>query len=275
VSNLRAGCRRVGHGRRRILWLVPALAAALISGFSGRADAQSGRGIHVPFDSLLRVFVSDGLVDYDGFQRSPDFARYLSTLATTNPSSLGRDDRLAFWINAYNAYTIAQINAHGERKSIRNINRRLGGLGPSGAWSELMATVGGRKYTLDQIEHEQIRPVFREPRVHFALVCAALGCPPLRAEAYAGSTLDAQLNDQGHRFLSESPTKNRVDRDARTVWLSPIFRWYGEDFGARTIDLLRAVAQFVPSEADRAALTSGTLRVRWTEYDWTLNLRSR
>lgn len=257
--------------RRASTWRNVAVAALLIAPAPATATAQGATGIHAPFDSLLRAHVREGLVDYDAFQRSPPFARYLAAIAVMQPESLGRDDQLAFWINAYNAYTIAQVNAHAERKSIRNINRRFGGVGPSGAWSEPMAVVGGRRYTLDQIEHERIRPVYREPRVHFALVCAALGCPPLRSEAYAASTLNAQLDDQGRRFVGGSPTKNRVDPNSRTAWLSPIFRWYGEDFGRDTGEMLKYLARFAASDHERTALLSGSLRVRWTEYDWTLN----
>lgn len=237
-------------------------------------DDQSVSSPHATYHSLLRANVRGGLVDYDAFARAPAFAGYLDALAHTNPDTLPRSGQLAFWINAYNAYTIAQVNAHGERRSIRNIDRRFG-VGPSGAWSEAMAAVGGHRYTLDQIEHERIRPVFHEPRVHFALVCAALGCPPLRSEAYDGAMLDAQLDDQARRFIAASPTKNRVDRATGTVWLSPIFRWYGDDFAQNTAGILRYVAQYVASDDDRVFLRSGTATVKWTAYDWNLNLLQR
>nr|MBA3673193.1 DUF547 domain-containing protein [Gemmatimonadaceae bacterium] len=189
------------------------------------AAAQDKRADHRDFDALLRTHVVNGLVDYDAFESAPEFRRYLAMLAAVDPAGLPAQELLAFWINAYNAYTIQLINQHHERRSIRNINRSFG-LRLKGPWKERLAVVGGRDYSLDEIEHEVIRKKFREPRIHFALVCAALGCPVLRGEAYRGDRIDQQLDDQAHRFLLESPTKNRVDVTSRTLHASPIFNWY-------------------------------------------------
>jgi hypothetical protein len=259
--------------RRRVRRLV--LALGLISAPLREAPAQPARVDHAPFSALLARHVRDGLVDYDAFRDAPAFASYLRTLATTNPDSLSHAEQLAFWINAYNAYTIAQINAHNERTSITNINKAFGFVKAGGAWSEPMALVHGTAYTLDQIEHEQIRPVFREPRIHFALVCAALGCPPLRSEAYSAERLDAQLEDQAQRFLRQSPTKNRVDLSGRTVYLSPILDWYGRDFAPDQRGVLRWISRYWPAGPERRLLEEGTARVRWTRYDWALNGRGR
>ena len=165
----------------------------------------------------------DGLVDYDAFANSPEFTRYLGQLAAADPATLGRSAQLAFWIDAYNAYTIALINAHHERESIRNIDKTLGFIKGYGPWKEKIAKVGGTTYGLDQIEQDIIRTRYHDPRVHFALVCAAMGCPPLRSEAYTGAKLDEQLDDQARRFLLHSPSKNRVDVANKTVYLSPDF----------------------------------------------------
>lgn len=247
---------------------IPLLAPAQPSS-SGTAGPDS---LHAPYDALLRAHVRNGLVDYDAFARAPEFSAYLATLARTDPTRLPRVQQLALWINAYNAYTIAQINAHHERRSIRNINKALGFASLGGAWREKMATVGGVAYSLDELEHERIRPVFREPRIHFAIVCAALGCPPLRAEAYAGERLDQQLDEQAREFLLQSPGKNRVDVAARTVYLSPIFRWFRGDFAPSEPALLQWIARFFPAGADAEFLRSGRARIKWTEYDWSLNL---
>ncbi len=236
------------------------------------ASAQPGATPHAAFDSLLRQHVRNGLVDYDAFSRSASFAQYLATLARTDPSRLTRAEQLAFWINAYNAYTIQQINAHQERRSIKNINKVGGFLSTGGAWREPMADVGGHRYTLDQIEHEQIRPVYHEPRVHFALVCAALGCPPLRSEAYRAADLEAQLDDQARTFLVRSPGKNRVDAGTGSARLSPIFKWYGKDFGSSELPLQRFLAQYFPAGAERELLASGHARITWSDYNWSLNI---
>lgn len=259
---------------RALVW-VAAVWVTLLGGVGRELLAQPAGADHGAFSALLARHVRDGLVDYDAFRNAPEFARYLNQLAVTDPARWPPAEQLAFWINAYNAYTIAQINAHGERQSIKNINKALGFLKTGGAWSEPMATIGGVRYTLDQIEHERIRPVYKDPRVHFALVCAALGCPPLRSEAFVAERLDAQLDDQARRFLLQSPAKNRVDVDARTVFLSPIFDWYGKDFAPDQRGLLRWLSRYWPTGPERTLLEGGAARVRWTTYDWSLNDQKR
>ncbi len=228
---------------------------------------------HSAFDRLLAEHVRDGLVDYGAFEASPRFDQYLRKLATFDPRSLPRDERLAFWINAYNAYTIELINRHGERKSIRNINKSIGFIKGYGPWKEKLATVGDSAYGLDQIEQKIIRPEFEEPRIHFALVCAAMGCPPLRSEAYTGARLERQLDDQARVFLLESPEQNRVDVAERTVHLSEVFKFrdYEKDFGGTEEAIGRYVARFHPPGPERKLLESGDFKVRYSKYDWTLN----
>lgn len=228
---------------------------------------------HGAFDRLLKAHVVNGLVDYDAFRSDPAFSDYLRLLAATNPATLSRNEQLAFWINAYNAYTIQLINTKGERQSIRNINKSLGFLKFKGPWSEAFAVVGGKTYTLDDIEQRTIRPTFREPRIHFALVCAALGCPPLRSEAYTGARLESQLNDQTVLFLTKSPSKNRVDVANRTVYRSQVFSFsdYMQDFGGSEAAIGRFVARYYPVGPERTLLESGQFSVVKTDYDWSLN----
>ncbi|MGI9190449.1 MAG: DUF547 domain-containing protein [Longimicrobiaceae bacterium] len=233
--------------------------------------AQNGGFDHSAFDRLLRANVNaTGLVDYAAFDRSDEFRRYLNTLAAADLGSLSRNGQLALWINAYNAYTIALINRKDRPESIRDINRTLG-IGPGKPWSIRIAKVGGKTYTLDEIEHNVIRPQFEEPRIHFALVCAALGCPPLRREAYTGARLNAQLDEQARRFLAESPARNRVDVSDRQVHLSPIFKWYKEDFGNTSASVQKYVARFFRDGPERALLASGNADLSDTDYDWSLN----
>jgi hypothetical protein len=229
---------------------------------------------HSAFDALLRAHVRGGLVDYDAFARAPEFAAYLARLAAANPAAMGRADQVALWINAYNAYTIRLVNAHGERSSIRNINKTFGLVKAYGPWKEKLAVVGGTTYGLDEIEQDVIRPRFRDPRIHYALVCAAMGCPPLRSEAYVGARLSEQLDDQARAFLLRSPTKNRVDVARRTVHLSPIFvefRDYIQDFGGSKAAVGRYVSRFFPAGPERTLLETGPFEVVVTDYDWTLN----
>jgi len=266
----------------RPLTLAAAAGLALAAGPPARplaaapaAAARSAAFDHAAFDRLLRAHVRGGLVDYDAFARSAEFKAYLDRLAAADPAALGRADQVAFWINAYNAYTIQLVNKHGERRSIRNINKSFGGLVKAyGPWREKLATVGGRAYGLDEIEQDILRKRFQEPRIHFALVCAAMGCPPLRSEAFTGARLDAQLDDQARAFLLRSPEKNRVDVAARTVHLSPIFvgfRDYIKDFGGSEAAVGRYVARYFPPGPERTLLESGDFKVVKTGYDWTLN----
>jgi hypothetical protein len=229
---------------------------------------------HSAFDALLRAHVAGGAVDYDAFQGNTAFAAYLEALARADPAALPRAERLAFWINAYNAYTIQLVNSHGERQSIRNIGKTLG-VKLKSPWKEEMVRVGGKTYSLDDVEHQVIRPQFREPRIHFALVCAARGCPPLRPEAYTGARLEAQLDDQARLFLTASPDKNRVDVASRTVYLSPILEWYADDFGGTKQAVGRYLARFFskPKGPAQELLESGDFELKYTDYDWSLNRR--
>lgn len=237
-------------------------------------DSHARRMDHSQFDKLLKAHVTNGLVDYDAFAASGDFTSYLKALSLADPSRLERGEQLAFWINAYNAYTISLINHHQERASIRNINRSFGFVKGFGPWKEKIAVVGGRAYGLDEIEQDIIRARYHEPRAHFALVCAAMGCPPLRSEAYDGNRLDEQLDSQARAFLLDAPTKNRVDVGTRTFHVSPIlveFRDYIKDFGGSERSVMLYVARYYPPGEAKRLLEGGTLRVVRTEYDWALN----
>jgi hypothetical protein len=242
----------------------PVLAALLLALLAAPVD-------HSPWDALLKAHVTETrLVDYDAFARSAEFRSYLAALEAARLEGWDERERLAFWINVYNAYTIEQVNRHGERESIRNIRRTLGLIPLKGPWSERMVRAAGRELTLDEVEHEIVRKEFQEPRIHFALVCAAVSCPPLRREAYAGDRLDAQLEEQTRRFLGDRE-RNRVDAGAGTVFVSPIFVWYRDDFGGSNEALGRYLARSWPQGPERDLLLSGRFRLRETDYDWRLN----
>lgn len=230
---------------------------------------------HSLFDALLKKHVKDGLVNYDGFKAAPEFRTYLASLDRVRVEKLDANERLAFWINAYNAFTIELINKYNERQSIRNINKTLG-LSLKGPWREPIVLVGGIKRHLDNVEHDIIRKQWKEPRIHFALVCAAIGCPPLRSEAYTGASLDAQLDDQARAFLLRSPQKNRVDVVKRIVYGSPIYTsYYREDFGSADAAIGRYLSRFFPSGPEKELLLSGRFQLVSTDYDWTLNRQLR
>lgn len=259
------------YAARRLAVFALALGTATVSASPASAQATFDHGA---FDTLLHAHVRNGMVDYDAFAAAPEFASYLGRLAAFDPASLSQPEQVAFWIDAYNAYTIQLVNAHHERESIRNINKSFGFVRGFGPWKEKLAVVGGRAYGLDEIEQDILRKRYHEPRIHVALVCAAMGCPPLRSEAFVGNRLDAQLDDQARTFVLQSPTKNRVDVATRTVYLSPIFvefRDYIRDFGGSEATVGKFIARYYPAGAERDLLASGQFRVEKTPYDWTLN----
>jgi hypothetical protein len=229
--------------------------------------------VHAPWDSLLKAHVRNGLVDYDAFERAPSFARYLASLDTVTVAALDESERLAFWINVYNAYTIQLINRHHERTSIRNINRSLGFLQLKGPWNERLVRAGGKVYTLDEVFHRVLRKQFREPRMHFAVVPASKGAPPLRNEAYTGAQLEVQLEDQTKRLLSD------------TLWtwyrrgvmgLNQVMLSYERDFASTRQELVQFVAPYVtlrPQEEQKKRLTEGPVIVQGRPYDWALNIQ--
>lgn len=253
--------------------MLDSLITITVAALAVESSPAAERFDHGAFDRLLRDHVAAGLVDYDAFANAPAFETYLGKLAGFDPARLPRDEQLAFWINAYNAYTIRLITKHRQRQSIRNINKKFGlfrGLGP---WAEKLVVVGGATYDLESVEQRIIRPTFREPRIHFVLVCAAMGCPPLRSEAYTGEDLERQLDDQARIFLIQSPDKNRVELAARTVRVSQVFQFndYEKDFGGSPAAVMRFIGRYHPPGPERDLLESGTATMTYTEYDWTLN----
>ena len=210
---------------------------------------------HEAFDELLNKYVdARGGVDYAGLQTEhAKLNSYLASLAEEAPTEAwSRDARLAYWINAYNAATLDLILDHYPLRSIKDLD---GG----NPWDVPRVRLGGQTYSLNAIENEVIRPRFREPRIHFAVNCAAEGCPPLRNEAYRAERLDAQLTEQTRRYLTDD-AYTRLEGDALRV--SRIFDWYGEDFGD-VAAFVRAYRDDVPAGAT----------VTFSEYDWALNER--
>ena len=228
---------------------------------------------HSAFDRLLRRYVEDadggGWIDYAGLLENDRDAlkRYIDSLAKVDFEALSRDEKLALLINAYNAFTIELILEYWNDGKLRKITD----IPTARRWVDERWNVGGNIWSLDQIEHEQIRPKFKEPRIHWAVVCAAIGCPPLRSEAYIGARLDAQLADQG-RIVHAHERWLRFDAEANIIHLTMLYNWYGDDFVQTDGSVLQHAAKFVP--ALRAALEADRPPgIRWIEYDWSLNQR--
>jgi len=227
---------------------------------------------HSAYDALLRRFVVDGHVNYAAFARDSSFAAYLASLNRVDPATLDDEERLAFWLNVYNAFTIQLVAQRGEQTSIRNINKTFGVLRLKGPWSDPFVRAAGRTLTLDDIMHNILRKEFSEPRIHFAVNYAAVGSPVLRSEAYRGAVLEAQLDDQGRRFLRASPTQNRIEQAGRLriITLSPLFTYFRADFGASRADLGHFLAHWFDA-ADREMLDRGRFASAESTFDWALN----
>jgi hypothetical protein len=248
----------------------PAEAAARATSTVVRDTLDHGR-----FDRLLASFVdAEGDVDYARLRARADsvLAPYLRRLARTDPAGLGRDARLAFWINAYNAYTLKLIVEHYPVQTIWAVTPGPAAPKDNSPFALEVGRVADTMRTLDEIEHEIIRRRFDEPRIHFALVCAAKSCPRLRREAYTGPRLDAQLADQTRTFLHDDQ-KNRIPAGPDRIALSRILKWYGGDFGDEAA-LQRFMAPYFEGEV-RDRLAAAAYEVTYRPYDWALNDQAR
>jgi len=269
---------------------MPVMVAIAMLGTSGAAMAAFDRS-HTQFDALLHAHVIDGRVDYRRLADGPQGLRaYLDELGAVTPGEFAtwpHEDQLAFWINAYNAFVLMSVVEH-----YPLTRHTLIGLAfPSDSiwqvpdvWKAARWRAAKRAVSLDMIEHEIIRPTFHEPRVHFALVCAASSCPNLRSEAYRGDRLDAQLEDQTRRFLADGNKGVRLDGSNTTVLVSKIFAWYGADF-AQALDpsatsarrgraeqgVIIFVLRHTADPVVRETLRNPGTRLGYLPYDWTLN----
>ena len=218
---------------------------------------------HRIFGELLAQYNQAGQVNYAGFKAEESLLdTYLDQLSRTDPESLSAPDRFAFYVNAYNAWTIKLIlSAYPELKSIKD----LGNLFRS-PWKRKIVVLNGKKVSLDHIEHDILRPQFRDPRVHFAVNCASLGCPPLFKEPFKGSRLDQQLNTATTAFIND----RRYNRfDGNTLHVSKIFKWFEEDFDH---DVIGFFEQFASDELKRQIKERRTnLKLAYLDYDWGLN----
>ena len=258
------------------------LAAALLLLAAG---ARADDALHVPWTALLQRHVAwnaegtASTVDYDGFARDrAALDAYLTALAAVPQASFDgwhKAERQAFLINAYNAQTVALILTRWpDLESIKD----LGGLFSS-PWKQRYFDLLGARRSLDEVEHGLLRgaPDFDEPRIHFAVNCASIGCPALRNEAYVAERLDAQLEDQTKRFLSDR-SRNRYAPNSNTLEVSKIFDWYGSDFrsGDRgKADLPAFFARYASQMSDtpeaQQRIRDGTAKIVFLDYDWALN----
>lgn len=263
---------------RRLLALACFVALGLLT---PPASAQAFDHDYAAWDALLNKHVRwlpDGRqsrVDYAGLKRDrPALQKVLEGFSAVTRAQFdgwSKAQQMAFLINAYNAFTIELVlGRYPDLKSIKD----LGSVFQS-PWKRKFFTLLGEERHLDWIEHEQLRPRYQEPRIHTAIVCASIGCPALRDEAFTASRLDAQLEDGMRRFLSDR-TRNRYREGELQV--SSIFKWFREDFeqghgGLRRVEdvFARYADLLADAPADRERIRARQVPLRFLDYDWSLN----
>ncbi len=217
---------------------------------------------HATWDSLLQKHVVDGHVNYQGFQAdSLSFYHYINLLSANHPNEKhwAEKERLAYWINAYNAFTIQLVIENYPVKGIKEIKKGIPFV--SSVWDIKFIEIENQTYDLNNIEHTILRKHFEEPRIHFAIVCASISCPELLNEAYVAERIDHQLNNQAIQFINDT-SRNKITKEA--ISISKIFSWFKGDFTKKEslIDFLNRYSKTkINANADISHLS----------YDWNLN----
>lgn len=223
---------------------------------------------HSAFTDILQKDLKDNKVDYASLKKNPgELTTYLDTLAAVPESAFkkwNRDQQMAFLINLYNATTLKLIVDHYPVKSIKDIGSIF-----KGPWKQPVVRLFGAKQTLDYVENDLLREKYKDPRIHFAINCASIGCPALRPEAFQADKLDAQLDEQTRSFLGNR-SKNHLDAANKTLYLSPIFDWFKADFIAKSGSVEKFILPYV-STADRKVIEKDDLAIKYTDYNWNLN----
>lgn len=239
---------------------------------------------HKLFTELLKTHVKSGVVNYDGLKTdSAKLIAYLGQIGSVTKeqySSFSPPEKMAYLINAYNAFTLKLISDFYPVSSIRDIGGMVGGNlfnKNSKQWKiseyevhgqKVTFKAMGRAVTLDEIEHENLRPLFKDARVHFALVCGAVSCPFLRSEAYTATSLASQLDNQGEQFLAD-PFRNRFNEKENRLYLSKIFDWFSDDF-KRDMGTVKDFAKKYVSKTLQSKINEDT-SISFLDYDWSLN----
>ena len=215
------------------------------------------------YGELLKKHVRDGRVDYAGFKtEEAKLDRYLKILENVDPGILSRNEKFAFYINAYNAWTIKLIlSGYPGVTSIKDLGSLL-----KSPWKKKIVRIDGKVITLDHVEHEILRPRYKDPRVHFAINCAAKSCPPLRPEPFNGNILERQLDDSTRSFIN-NPQSYRLDDSE--LYVSRIFKWFSEDFNE---DIFGFFLKYATGNLKKELKSkSERIVVQYLEYDWSLN----
>lgn len=234
----------------------------LIIGLVSIANSYGATGtasIHDLFDQVLNEHVNNGKVDYQAIRSDSRFTQYLELIADHNPDNFSsREEKLAFWINAYNALAIKGIIDGRSPSSL---------FGRYGYFLSAEYVAGNRSINLYDLERDILVPL-GDLRIHFAIVCASLSCPALRSEAYTVSKLEQQLEASASRFIN-NPAKNSFDGD--TIYVSKIFDWFEEDFSNHSGSVQKYLAQYVKDSSFMQKLEAEELKVDFLAFNWKLN----
>lgn len=226
---------------------------------------------HAVWDYLLKAYVTNGLVDYPAMKKDYLFREYLRELGSCDPECLQTEDaKLALACNAYNAFVIHGVIRHKIHDTVDGFN--VDGVGFFDLKEHIYA---GKTISLNNLEHDLIRPVFQEPRIHVALVCAARSCPPIRAEAYTPARVRDQLQDQSIQFAN-NPKYVLFDSATKELKLSKILNWYGDDWNATYPQgsYLAWINELTEDSTVREAAlkaANGEVKIAFFDYDWALN----
>ncbi len=225
------------------------------------------------YTNILKIYVKDGLVDYKNLVGDKQLDKYLKQLSETNPDNFSRNEKLAFWINVYNVFTIQIVRDNYPIESINELStggRIIGHLLGKTVWDKVFITINNKNYSLNDIEHKILRKM-NEPRIHFAIVCASISCPELLNEAYEADKIDAQLESQAKIFLNDE-SRNQFAIENRKASISEIFNWFGEDFGKSDDDILIYVSKFL-SISLQTDINQNIKQweVSFKDYNWNLN----
>lgn len=243
----------------RLILLVLSITCFALPSFAGhRVD-------NTLYAEVLSSYVNDGLVNYVALKDDRgNLDAYLEVMGRVDPEKLERDDQLAFYINLYNAATLRLIIDHYPVETIKDI-------GPfySTPWKLKVVTLNGGLVTLDHIEHDLIRPIFNEPRIHFALNCSAKSCPPLASEPYEGRKLNAQLEAAAIGYINDG-VNNFFDGDV--LFVSKIFDWFSDDFPDNLVVWIFSFARGKLKDNFKLFQHKREKpKIRYSSYNWSLN----
>lgn len=254
---------REGKAMRKTILTICIIVIAVVNSAGLAASSTGGPVDHSSFAVLLERHVENGRVNYYGIKEDVDLLdQYLRILKSVEPETLSRNEQMAFYINTYNAWTIKLIlTKYPDITSIKD----LGSLFES-PWKKKLVQIENTIFTLDEIEHGILRPVFRDPRIHFAVNCASKGCPPLQNTPFTGMDLDSQLDRAAQLFIN-NPEFNHLR--GNTLYVSKIFKWFHKDFNDDIVGFFKQYARGKLKEA--LEKNKEKLKVRYLEYDWSLN----